>query len=127
MLEQRARDVMSRNHQIELMAKVEREYMLRKLELNRKTAAKRQKLQYDESAFCFICKDDECSFDNAIVICEKCDGAVHQKCYGIDKVPEGDWFCDVCAGIQGSTKVFYFRPFLSFCAWSRTNHAKQWG
>jgi hypothetical protein len=30
------------------------------------------------------------------VYCERCDVAVHQACYGIAAVPEGDWLCDPC-------------------------------
>jgi hypothetical protein len=33
---------------------------------------------------------------NQIVYCERCDVAVHQACYGIAAVPEGDWLCDPC-------------------------------
>ena len=32
-----------------------------------------------------------------MVICETCECAYHQSCYGIDTVPEGDWFCRPCA------------------------------
>lgn len=34
---------------------------------------------------------------NAILLCDGCDIAVHQACYGITNIPEGDWFCDGCA------------------------------
>lgn len=31
-----------------------------------------------------------------IVFCGRCDLAVHQSCFGIERVPDGDWFCRVC-------------------------------
>lgn len=36
---------------------------------------------------------------NAILLCEGpgCSVAVHQLCYGLDAVPEGEWRCDACA------------------------------
>ena len=37
--------------------------------------------------------------DNDIVYCEgsNCSVRVHQKCYGIEKIPKGKWVCDVCS------------------------------
>ena len=40
------------------------------------------------SALCCVCLDAESV--------EGCNIAVHQFCYGIKHVPEGDWFCKVC-------------------------------
>lgn len=33
---------------------------------------------------------------NQIVFCERCDVAVHQHCYGIATVPDGEWLCEPC-------------------------------
>uniref|UniRef100_H3HCY4 Chromodomain-helicase-DNA-binding protein 7 n=1 Tax=Phytophthora ramorum TaxID=164328 RepID=H3HCY4_PHYRM len=48
--------------------------------------------------------NDQGFLDDPIVQCEKCSVAVHQYCYGIDAVPEGDtpWFCDFCAEPTGA-------------------------
>lgn len=53
----------------------------------------------DDDALCSICGDGDGTDDNLILICEGpgCDVAVHQMCYGVDKVPEGKWLCDTCA------------------------------
>lgn len=40
---------------------------------------------------------------NAIVLCDGdgCTTAVHQQCYGVEALPEGEWRCDVCtAGLD---------------------------
>ena len=49
-----------------------------------------------ESTICDVCGDDASYEDNAIVLCDGCDVAVHVSCYGIRSIPEGDWFCDPC-------------------------------
>ena len=62
--------------------------------------AKADKLQAqieaDMNAVCSICVDGNITSDNQILFCESCNVAVHQKCYMIEKVPSGDWFCKVC-------------------------------
>ena len=47
---------------------------------------------------CSFCEDDSGAPDNAIVFCECCHIGVHQKCYGVTKIPEGDipWYCYLC-------------------------------
>jgi hypothetical protein len=45
---------------------------------------------------CCVCADDTGYANNLLVYCDGCDVAVHQGCYGIILVPEGDWFCRRC-------------------------------
>lgn len=46
---------------------------------------------------CNICDTDSSSGNNStIVICEDCELAVHQDCYGIISIPEGPWLCRPC-------------------------------
>ena len=34
-----------------------------------------------------------------IVFCDFCGIPVHQSCYGIEQVPEGEWFCMPCTAL----------------------------
>lgn len=45
---------------------------------------------------CCVCADDAGYSNNLLVYCDGCDVAVHQMCYGIISIPEGDWFCRRC-------------------------------
>ncbi|TVY15751.1 Origin recognition complex subunit 4 [Lachnellula arida] len=50
----------------------------------------------EEEAACSICSKLSSRKGNQILFCDRCDKAVHQKCYGVPVIPEGDWFCRDC-------------------------------
>lgn len=52
------------------------------------------------SKVCAVCLELDETDDNLIVFCDKCSVPVHQYCYGVAVIPEGPWYCNVCA-IEG--------------------------
>ncbi|EFY92652.1 origin recognition complex subunit Orc4, putative [Metarhizium acridum CQMa 102] len=64
----------------------------------RKPKAKAQKEQQeDDGIVCEICYKPDSVAPNEIILCDNCDFAVHQQCYDIAEIPEGDWLCKSCS------------------------------
>jgi hypothetical protein len=55
---------------------------------------------FQEDAVCTVCFDGSSTDRNQILFCDGCNSALHQACYGVAEIPEGDFFCDRCRGIQ---------------------------
>uniref|UniRef100_A0A8C5G7E6 Protein Jade-3 n=1 Tax=Gouania willdenowi TaxID=441366 RepID=A0A8C5G7E6_GOUWI len=53
-------------------------------------------IEYDEDVICDVCRSPDSEEGNDMVFCDKCNICVHQACYGIVKVPVGNWLCRTC-------------------------------
>ncbi|KAF0734561.1 hypothetical protein Ae201684_008803 [Aphanomyces euteiches] len=53
-------------------------------------------LQPFEEGTCVVCMDGTSEDANPIIFCDRCDLAVHQRCYGVATIPKSDFFCDRC-------------------------------
>ena len=64
----------------------------------REEVEREEKETAQESAACGVCGDGASSVDDQIVFCagRGCNVAVHQSCYRIGALPEGEWHCDEC-------------------------------
>jgi len=63
-----------------------------------------------EDAVCMICFDGASKESNPILFCDGCNAALHQACYGIAEIPEGDFFCDRCRHVLVMTEDSDIKP-----------------
>ena len=78
-----------------------------------------------EEAACSICEEAECDNSNAIVYCDGCNLAVHQDCYGVPYIPEGQWLCRRCMLSPNEVPTCVFCPDRTRkMAFKRTTNGK---
>jgi hypothetical protein len=49
----------------------------------------------EDNIICAIC--DKGTYPKKLVLCDACDQGYHTFCYGLEKVPKGEWVCASCA------------------------------
>lgn len=57
----------------------------------------------EDDEVCALCNKPDSKTGNQILFCDGCDLAVHQKCYGVPRIPRGDWLCKDCSQAPSST------------------------
>jgi hypothetical protein len=70
------------------------------LNVDGRPAAVPEEEEHTEDAVCMACFDGVSVDANQILFCDGCNAAMHQCCYGVSEIPEGDFFCDRCLAIQ---------------------------
>lgn len=78
----------------EVMQALERDYFL----LLRVCLTKIEERNREEDTpnECNVCGESETQNEDFLVLCDRCNIAVHQSCYGVAYIPEGNWLCRTC-------------------------------
>nr|SZF06441.1 PHD finger protein rhinoceros [Psoroptes ovis] len=53
-------------------------------------------IEYDDHIVCDVCQSPYGEDGNEMVFCDLCNICVHQACYGINEIPDGEWLCKPC-------------------------------
>lgn len=80
----------------------------------RKLQQRKEAAMFPDEVPCEICGECDTSNCNVIVLCDDCDLAVHQECYGVPHIPEGPWLCRACTEKK---TVVNFKPKCMLCPW----------
>ncbi|KAI5463818.1 origin recognition complex subunit 4 C-terminus-domain-containing protein [Mariannaea sp. PMI_226] len=66
-------------------------------DLPKKPRGRKPSVPKKDEIVCEICSKPDSEPPNEIILCDNCDFAVHQECYEVPEIPEGDWLCKSCA------------------------------
>lgn len=80
----------------------------------RKLQQRKEAAMFPDEVPCEICGECDTSNCNVIVLCDDCDLAVHQECYGVSHIPEGPWLCRPCCEKKANS---YLKAQCMLCPW----------
>ncbi|XP_054162664.1 protein Jade-3-like [Oppia nitens] len=83
-------------------------------------------IEYDDHIVCDVCRSPDAEEGNEMVFCDFCNICVHQACYGITDIPEGDWLCRPCKEFGSQKKVSCVLCPNFGGALKSTSSANQW-
>lgn len=66
--------------------------------------AKHVGIEFDDHIVCDVCKSPDAEDDNEMVFCDSCNICVHQACYGIPVIPDGEWMCKPCTELGSQSQ-----------------------
>ncbi|VDO66760.1 unnamed protein product [Haemonchus placei] len=72
------------------------EQVMDRLEKERSPSSIMPGSSMDGDDVCCVCGDGDVNNVNQIIYCDMCNIAVHQDCYGVPYIPEGQWLCRRC-------------------------------
>ena len=59
----------------------------------------------EDDVLCQVCFGGESEENNQILYCDRCNVPVHQSCYGIPTIPDGDFYCDMCTALYHHSPI----------------------
>lgn len=62
-------------------------------------------IEFDDHIVCDICRSPDAEDENEMVFCDSCNICVHQACYGIAVIPDGEWMCSPCRELGSHKKT----------------------
>lgn len=62
-------------------------------------------IEFNDAVVCDVCRSPYSEEGNEMVFCDSCNVCVHQACYGVEDIPEGDWYCQPCKELGKSDKA----------------------
>jgi len=58
----------------------------------------------EQYVVCAVCFDSSSPEDNPVLYCDRCNLTVHKICYGLQSVPDGDFYCQYCEHLRDKMK-----------------------
>ncbi|XP_053212253.1 protein Jade-1-like isoform X2 [Panonychus citri] len=92
----------------------------------RNMKAKQVGIEYDDHVLCDVCRSPDAEDGNEMVFCDSCNICVHQACYGITHIPDGEWLCRPCKELGYKKDLPCILCPNSGGALKPTSHSGEW-